>query len=87
MRPALFMQHVAAWGFGGEVAEGEEKTKTWTAKQWELVVKQVGEEDWGAVAHGGARTKKAKDVSEPLKLEHAASVEHAIVASRRTWVQ
>ena len=54
---------------------------TWAAKQWELVVKQVGEEDWGAVAHGGARTKKAKDVSEPLKLEHSAIGEHAIVAS------
>ena len=49
--------------------------ETWTPKQWERVVQQIGEEDWGAMAHGGARTKKA------LKLEHSAVGEHAIVAS------
>ena len=38
-------------------------------------MQQIGEEDWGAMAHGGARTKKA------LKLEHSAVGEHAIVAS------
>ena len=49
--------------------------ETWTPKQWERVVQQIGEEDWGAMAHGGARTKKA------IKLEHSAVGEHAIVAS------
>ena len=49
--------------------------ETWTSKQWERVVQQIGREDWGVVAHGGVRTKKA------LKLKHSAVGEHAIVAS------
>ena len=60
--------------------------ETWTAKHWERVVKQIREEDWGVVAHGGARPKKAikfehSAVGEGIKLEHSAVGEHAIVAS------
>ena len=34
--------------------------ETWTGKQWERVVQQVAQEDWGAVNHGGYRTKKVR---------------------------
>ena len=34
--------------------------ETWTGKQWERVVQQVAKEDWGAVNHGGYRTKKVR---------------------------
>ena len=34
--------------------------ETWTGKQWERVAQQVAEEDWGAVNHGGYRTKKVR---------------------------
>ena len=49
--------------------------ETWTPKQWERVVQQIGEEDWGVVAHGGRRAvwvsksncRQAKEVPPPRR--------------------
>ena len=58
--------------------------ETWTGEQWERVVQQVAKEDWGAVNHGGYRTKK---VRPPAVGEPQAVSDHGQVVNDSTQLQ
>ena len=55
--------------------------ETWTGKQWEHVVQQVAKEDWGAVNHGGYRTKKVRPpaVGEQQAVSDQGQVAHGSI--------
>ena len=57
--------------------------ETWTGKQWERVVQQVAKEDWGAVNHGGYRTKKVRPsaVGKQRAVSDQGQVDHGIIIS------
>ena len=57
--------------------------ETWTGKQWGHVVQQVANEDWGAVSHGGYRTKTVRPpaVGEPQAASDQAQVDHGSIIS------
>ena len=57
--------------------------QTWTGKQWERVVQQVAKEDWGAVIHGGYRTKKVRPpaVGEQQAVSDQGQVDHGSIIS------
>ena len=57
--------------------------ETWTGKQWERVVQQVAKEDWGAVNHGGYRTKKVRPsaVGEQQAVSDQGQVDHGSIIS------
>ena len=59
--------------------------ETWTGKQWEHVVQQVAKEDWGAVTHGGCRTRTNKvrppAVGEQQAVSDQAQVDHDSIIS------
>ena len=61
--------------------------ETWTGKQWGRVVQQVAKEDWGAVNHGGYRTKKVRPpavvpaVGEQQAVSDQGQVDHGSISS------
>ena len=58
--------------------------ETWTGKQWEHVVQQVAKEDWGAVNHGGSRTKKVRPSAvgeQQVVSENQGQVDHGSIIS------
>ena len=57
--------------------------ETRTGKQWERVVQQVAKEDWGAVNHGGYRTKKVRPpaVGEQQAVSDQGQVDHGSIIS------
>ena len=58
--------------------------ETWAGKEWEHFVQQVAKEDWGAVNHGGYRTKKVRPSAvgkQQVVSENQGQVDHGSIIS------
>ena len=48
------------------------RRETWTRQEWEYVVQQVAQEDWGTKHHGGYRHGEQRAVSDQAKVDNGS---------------